>query len=229
MLPPDIRAKAAQRPSGGGGIGGGAHENAVTAKQREAAMNPDAVREEEAAAPAAAVDTDLKVCPNARCNKELVQDWNFCSHCGADLLRGGPEKRLGIAWSEEEMHDYIFKGYVVKDLTILGKHKITVKSSQANDMDEIDDYMMNGSWAKHSDGTPRKVSEFYLRQMNSCCVTAASVLKFNGSSIGETLAARVEYLMERGSSFVDIIGQRVVMFNQALGEHLKKADSILGS
>lgn len=232
MLPPDVRQNVErQRVQRGGGIGSGVHENADSARQREIAMNPDAALEREEAATAAdeKVVEELKVCPNGRCTKDLRDEWNYCAHCGADLMRSGALKRLGVTFGDDEMGDYIFKGYVVKELKILGKHSITVKSSQASDTSEIDDYLLNGSWRKNKIGETKNVSQFYLQQMQTACVTAMSVMKFDGQSIGNTLEERVKYLMERGSAFVDLISSRVVLFNQALLQHLKDADAFSGS
>lgn len=230
VLPPDIREKMKGGSRTGGGIGSAAPENVTSARAREVAMNPDAVNDaiEEAASAAAAeeVKPELKVCP--RCRKDLKDEWNFCSGCGEDLVREGPAKKLGIVWKETDLHDYIFKGYVVRDLMVLGKHKVTVKSSQPQDLAEIDDYIMNGDWAKNPDKTARNISDFYLRQINALCQTASSVQKFDGELIGQRLADRVKWFDERGSAFVDLVSTRVVLFNRALTDYLKKADSLSG-
>lgn len=232
ILPPDIAAQMknkSTRPSGG--IGSGAKENVASARARELAMNPDAALKEETAEVEAPVEEtpDLKVCPNLRCKKDLKDEWNFCASCGEDLVREGSAKRLGITWTEDDLHSYIFRGYVMRDVTVLGKHKITIKSSQPQDLNEIDNYIMNGTWAKNPDGTQRNVSDFYLRQINALCQTASAVQKLDGNSLGATLEDRIKYLNERGSAFVDMLSTRVVLFNRALTEHLKRSDTLSGS
>jgi hypothetical protein len=234
ILPPDIQAKMkATANRGSGGVGGGARENETTARQRDLAMNPGARagKEEEEVAEAAPEEEkiDLKVCPNVRCRKDLLAEWSFCATCGEDLVREGPGKRLGITWKEEDLHDYIFRGYVIRDVKVLGTHKVTMKSSQPQDLHEIDDYIMNGAWSKGADGSEKKVSDFYIRQVNALCQTAACIQKFDGESIGSTLVDRIKYLNERGSAFVDMLSSRVVLFNRALTEYLKRSDSLLGS
>lgn len=234
-LPPDIRAQverqSARTKQGHTGIGGGAQENQIASQRRNAAVNPDALTEEVAPEPAkkAAEKADIVICPNNRCRTDLKDEWNFCAKCGADLMRGGLEKMLGIEWTEKDISDYLFKGYVVRDLKFLGKHTITVKSAQPQDMDQIDDYLLNGDWKKDAKGKSREVSQYYLQQMNSLCATASCLLKFDGDSIGDTMAERVQYLRERGAALVDMASTRVQLFNQALTEHLKKEDTFLGS
>jgi len=233
VLPPDIKnqLEASARARRTGGIGAAVPENAAAARAREVAMNPDGAMDEVVAAPKPVVEEkkELTTCPNGRCAKPLQSEWSFCAHCGTDLLRAGAAAKLGIEFTEQDVHDYLFRGYVVRDLKILGNHKITVKSSQPLDADAIDRYLMNGDWAKNNDGTERKISEFYLRQINSLCVTATAVIKFDGASIGDTLEDRIKWLNERGSAVVDMMNSRVVLFNRALTEFLEKADTISGS
>lgn len=186
--------------------------------------------------PAPKVEPDIEpeegggsVCPNPMCRAPLSEGWDYCAKCGRDLVREGPAKRLKISFTEEDVQDYVFRGYVIRDIKIMGRYTMTLKSSQPKDLEEIDDFVMNGSWTKTKDGKDKSLSEFYVRQMNSMAVTAATVQKMDGKSIGDTLADRIEWLNERGSAFVDLLSQKVVWFNQALTEYLQREDTILGS
>jgi len=230
-VPPDI---AAQMPEQGRrGIGGGAVENLATVGKRGAAMgNPNVgAAEEGATAPLAAEveSEETPVCTNSVCRIDVLPEWNFCPKCNTDLLRGGPGKKLGIEYTEADLSDYLFKGYIVKQIKILGKHTATLKSQQPKELEAIDKYIMNGEWGKDEDGTDRKVSEFYMRQMNAMCMTASALVKVDGESIGADLPERMKWLQERGTNFVDILSSRVVLFNKSLAEYLKKEDTILGS
>lgn len=237
MIPPDIKNQIDKsRPRAPGGIGAGAPENALSARAREQALNPDGVDLEDEQAPAAdAEHVDYKTCPNTRCAKPLVDEWNYCSKCGADLIRGGAAKRIGITITDDDLQSYIFRGYITKELSFLGKHKITVRSSVAQDSEAVDDYLMNGSWRKkkvlEENATPeqRQISDFYFRQVQSLAVTACCVHKIDGQSIGDTMEKRIAYLQERGSAMVDMLSSRTVIFNQAVTEHLQRSDALLGS
>lgn len=226
MLPPDVREQ--MTPKRRGGIGAAAAENAASARARDVAMGD--VPEEPKEKPQEKKEDapDLKVCPRRSCKQELDSDWSFCARCGTDLLRGGPGKRLGVEFTEEDVQDYLFKGYVVREIKVLGKHVVTLKSSQPKDLEEIDNYLMNGDWTKDAEGNQRAISDFYLQQVNSLAVTAAAVQKIDGKPIGNTVVERLEWLKERGSAFVDLLSQRAVWFNQALTEYLKNEDNILG-
>lgn len=230
-VPPDI---AAQMPEQGRrGIGGGAVENLATVGQRGAAMgNPNVGETTTKPAETKTADPEseeVTVCTNSACRINVEPEWNYCPKCNTDLLRGGPSKKLGIEYSEQDLSDYLFKGYIVKQIKILGKHTATLKSQQPKELEAIDKYIMSGDWGKEDDGTDRKVSDFYMRQMNAMCMTASALVKIDGESIGATLDDRMKWLQERGTNFVDILSSRVVLFNKSLAEYLKKEDTILGS
>lgn len=226
-MPPDIREQMKNaQPRRGGGIGAAAPENNASARARDVATDsepePPTVKEVEKD------DADeLKAC--TRCQIKLDPKWNFCAKCGADLIRGGAAKHLNISFTEDDVHDYLFKGYVIRDVSVFGKFKATLKSSQPSDIKEIDEYVMEGAWRKDKDGNERQISNFFLEQVNTLCMTAACVQKFNGESIGSTLADRMKWMFERGSALVDHLSQKAILFNRAITDHLKKADTVLGS
>jgi hypothetical protein len=230
VLPPDIQAQVAAKRSRVGGIGAAAQENAQTAQQRETAMGV-APQTEEALEASVEEETEaeLTVCPNELCSAALDSEWDYCAKCGRDLVREGPAKRLGLTFTDEDVQDYIFKGFIVRDLKVLGSHTATTKSSQPSDLHEIDEFVMNGEWAKNEDGSERKISEFYMRQMNTLAFTAAAVLKFDGKAIGETLNDRMKWLMERGSHLADLLSSRVIWYNQAVTKFLEAKDTFPGS
>lgn len=210
MMPPDVRAQIERQSS--------RPQRAEEKEQLEAEVAPSPEDGEQPA-------SDLIVCGNSLCKAEIKKSWLYCPSCGRDLLSSDPKKKLKIEISEDDVHDYIFRGYIVRDLKVLGKHTITVRSAQPSDSEEIDNYIMNGEWSKGPDGEKRQVSEFYMRQLNVLCLTASSIHKVDGESIGKTMAERLEWLKARGSAFVDMVSQRVVWFNQVLTEHLKKEDT----
>lgn len=221
MLPPDIRERVEQQHpqlSPQGRVGSAARENIRRDEEPALEAKPEEAPEEE-----------LKRCSNPSCREELDSSWYFCAKCGEDLVRGGAAKRLNLEFDETDVQDYLFKGYVVRDLKVLKKHTITVRSSQPKDLKEIDDFIMNGDWMKTKDGKERRISDFYMRQMNSLAITAASLMKMDGQPIGDTLKERMDWLTDRGSALVDLLSQRVVWFNQALTDFMKKEDSVLGS
>lgn len=226
ILPPDIQEQVEKKQGNSkpGKIGGRARENLRSEKNVHEEGSKDVNPEEGENA-----DKEESTCPNSICNGSTDSKWNFCAKCGTDLVTGGSERRLGIKLDEKDLQDYIFKGFVVKDLKVLGKHFITARTSQVSDLKEIDDYIINGEWNKGEEGDEAQVSDFMIRQMNALCLTAMSIQKFDGSSIGDDLETKVEWLNEKGSAFVDILATRVTLFNRAITEYLQKEDALLGS
>lgn len=222
----------ATSPGGVGGVGSAAGENQQSARYRQQAVQPESVAKEAAPAkvkPNPKEEVELTTCPNALCNAKLETGWTFCSKCGANLLRHGAAKQLDIELTEQDLEDYLFRGYILREIKVLGKHRATFKSSQANELRHIDDYMMNGSWGKDGKGRDRKVSEFYMRQLNAMCLAAAAMVKFNGDSVGDSFEERISWIDSRGSAFVDLLSQKAALFNQAVSEFLKDQEFVLGS
>jgi RNA polymerase-binding transcription factor DksA len=223
-IPADVRSNMERQRRKGqaasAGIGGKAAENMPRSTQEVEAETRASAEEKEK-------DVAKPICK--RCKKVAESEWRFCASCGKELTGEGAAKRLGIDLNEQSLQDYLFKGYIVCNIKVFGKHTITIKSSQPKDLSDIDDYLMNGEWTKDAKGEAKNVSDFYLRQMNAVCVTASAVAKIDGDSIGETLVERVAWFMERGAAFVDTVSQRVTLFNQALTEFLQDEDAVLGS
>lgn len=237
-FPPDVQNKLDRnRPPGPvGGIGGRASENATSARARASAMGtPMDTSEEEEDDEVKAQEAHPETTPEPasqacqRCRAPAPESHNFCAKCGADLMRGDFAARLGIKFSDTDVEDYIFKGFVARDLKIYGTHKITVKSSQPADTLEVDNHVMNGKWRKNKDNTDKVVSAIAEREQQMLGLTASMVLKLDGKSIGESFAERMTYLNERGSAFVDLVSKKAMWFNRALTNHLQKADAFEGS
>jgi len=209
------------------GIGGGASENVV---RQTIAEQP---KKETAKEPQEESVSDLsgeKVeCASPWCKEKVKKEWRHCPRCGHDQSMGDPEKRLGIKLTEEDISDYLFKGFITKEIKILGRHKATMKSGQPKDLQEIDAYLMNGDWSKDEHGEERRISDFFMKQMNAMCQTAACVVKVDGEFIGDSLEDRMKWLLERGSGFVDMLSQRVSWFNQAISKFLDNEDNLTGS
>ena len=150
MLPPDLRAQAeARTQTGNRGIGGAARENSAQSAARASAMGVSveeaaAAQQEKAEEPQKTVD--LTECPV--CKKKPGKDDLFCAGCGQGLLQEkDPIKFLAIKpFTDEDVDDYIFKGFILREIPILGKHKIILKSSQPKDLKAVDSWLMNGEY-----------------------------------------------------------------------------------
>lgn len=233
LLPPDLQNP--QRPVArprqpGGGIGSAAPENRIAAEARSQAMGVPSETEREAAETVAnkAQESDvLVVCPNPTCAMKLEPAWTFCPRCGDDILgKNDPARRLGIALTEEDVESYVFRGFVIRDLPLFGKYKVTARTSIAKDMKAIDKYLMT-----YVEKEEKKVSGAVLQNLNQLCIAATAVQSLNGEPVGgkdQSLESKVAWLLERGSAFVDMVSDRVILFNRAVTLHLRKESTLKG-
>lgn len=233
QFPPDVQAKIRNqsRTAGPpGGIGGRASENAASAAARASAMGLATLEDSSDLAeahPETLPEPVLQSCP--RCGTNAPEAHNFCSKCGSDLMRGDFAARLGIKLEDSDIEDYIFKGYVARAIKIYGAHTITVKTAQPSDSHHVDNHVMNGAWRKDAKGELKPVSEIHMREQNQLALCATMVLKLDDKSLGDSVAARITYLEERGSAFVDLISKKAIWFQRAMTNHLQKADAFEGS
>jgi hypothetical protein len=230
MLPPDLRGRlespSAVRPPHRG-IGGAAAENATHAAARARALGDPAPAPAGAEAEASAAETKAPALPGscASCRRPLESEWNFCAKCGRDLvIDRDPVKWLGIApFCDDDVQDYLFKGCIVRDLPILGTHKLRAKSSQPKDLKEVDTYFVNGEYKD------KALSGELYKQLHTMATVATSVFSLDDKSVGKELKERMAWLEEQGSAFVDMITLRVAGFNRAWTKYLEAQNPILGS
>lgn len=216
LLPPDLRRHIQDRETARAhrGVGGAAKENAVESAARAAAMGLPAAAEPDASASAGSeapsvTAPDTRQC--AGCRAALDTEWNFCAKCGRDLVADrDPVTWLGIKpFCDEEVQEWLFRGYIVRDLTVLGTHKIRVKTSQPADAKEVDKYFLKGEYKDEP------LSQDLFRQLHMMASVAVSLYSFDDKSIGEKLGDRMTWLEGRGSPFVDMVTHRVALFNRA--------------
>jgi hypothetical protein len=225
LLPPDLRKQAEARPALHRGIGGAARENAAQAAARAQAFgqpSPTAA-DEDKVEPDDEPKAKLEQCPG--CRAALDDEWNFCAKCGRDLVGDrDPVKWLSIKpFVTEDVEEWLFKGYIVRDLPIVGEHKIRVKSSQPRDLKEVDAYFLNGEYKD------KPLSQDLYKQLHTMATVAASVSSLDDKSIGDKLGERMAWLEERGSAFVDMVTYRVAVFNRAWTRYVEAKNRLMGS
>lgn len=215
-LPPDLRSS---------GIGGGARENRRSAAAHSAAMAASHSRptENEKADQAEAETTKTKDVEKSkcdRCSREVTEDDNFCGRCGADLLND-PAKRLGITFVPEDFDEYLFRGFLAKEVKVVGKSMV-IRSSVAQDHKKISDYLME-NWSE------KPVAPDFWDNLRGTAAISMALMSFDGHPIPDDVKESVDWLMQRGSALHDMITQRVVLFNRAVTAWLREKDTFLVS
>jgi hypothetical protein len=210
-LPPDLRGR--------GGIGGGARENRASAISRDAALSNPPVEEHlsEKAPPEPETDVEHKC---TRCSTISSEEANFCHKCGKDLLLD-PMKKLGIEFTEEDLDQYLFKGYLVKEVKVVGR-SLMVRSSLPDDHKQITAYLMD-EWNN------KPVTQDFWENLRGAASISLCIVSFDGKEIGENVSERVDWMLKIGSALHDMITNKVVLFNRAITEWLSKKDTFLAS
>jgi hypothetical protein len=221
LLPPDLRRQAESRPHRG--IGGAAHENAAQAAARAQAFGEPPPAKAGEKSDVEDKDAKLTACPG--CRATLDDEWNFCAKCGRDLVSDrDPVKWLGIKpFTTEDVEEWLFRGYIVRDLPILGEHKIRTKSSQPKDLKEVDAYFLNGEYKD------KALSQDLYKQLHTMATVAASVFSLDDKPIGDKLGDKMAWLEEKGSAFVDMVTYRVALFNRAWTGYVEAKNRLSGS
>jgi len=211
-LPPDLRGR--------GGVGGGARENRSAAISRGAALaGPVAEKDSgETSAPEESAEALEHKC--TRCSTVSSEEANFCHKCGKDLLLD-PMKKLGIEFTEEDLDQYLFKGYLVKEVKVVGR-SLMVRSSLPDDHKQITAYLMD-EWNN------KPVTQDFWENLRGAASISLCIVSFDGKEIGENVSERVDWMLKIGSALHDMVTQKVVLFNRAITEWLSKKDTFLAS
>jgi hypothetical protein len=119
-----------------------------------------------------------------------------------------PETLLGIKITEEDIDEYLFKGYITKEIVVIpNKFVITLRSLSSKDLTEINLKFEN---AIHRETEEKKIlmSE-RANHYRSLLLLSHALRAVNGENIGNNPDARFEYLSNLGQ----------VLFNRIIRDH----------
>ena len=157
-------------------------------------------------------------CP--ACQSEVAADVNYCPICGVDLGKLDVESALGIKIGDEDLQQYLFQGYLVKEITIIGDHTAVMKTLVPKDVNAIE-LSMTQKWGEKKITNSHWQSQFALENL------AHGIVKFGGISLGETPEERYVYLTEKmGSHLIDILSRKWSLLNRAVSHLLQNPDAL---
>jgi hypothetical protein len=213
-VPPDLRpkiARAAPAPLVGPGgrrfIGSGTPEYPGANREPPASAAPEQKAEE----PKETKEPDGTPC--TRCKTPLLADTNFCQNCGLDLKRKRAGATLGIKITDEDIQNYLFKGFLAKEVELFEGHTVTFKSIQSKEIDDAD--VLTEQHFKD-----RRPTEIEWSNYRSKVLIAFGWAKLDGHSIGEKPSLRLEHINAQGSHMVELVGKKFTLFNTAISEVL---------
>lgn len=159
-----------------------------------------------------------KKCP--ACGSEIDEKFSFCGMCGVELGRKDIAKTIGIKLTDEDVSEYFFKGYIVKDIEIAHGKKGLFKTLLPKEMDELESKMME----RFKD---RDVSQAQWSNISAITGLSYGWIKFDGVKFGETASERFDYLMEKmGPHVIDIASKKWTILNRAVQAMLEDPDVI---
>lgn len=154
------------------------------------------------------------------CGETVEEDQFFCGMCGVELGRKDIAKTLGIKLTDEDVSEYFFKGYLVKELEIAHGKKGVFKTLLPKEMDELESKMME----RFKD---KDVSQAQWSNISAITGLSYGWVKFDGVSFGETASDRFDYLMEKmGPHVIDIASKKWTILNRSVQAMLEDPDVI---
>ena len=157
-------------------------------------------------------------CP--ACGADTEEDFSFCGMCGVELGRKDVAKAIGIKLTDEDVSEYFFKGYLVKEIEIAHGKKGVFKTLLPKEMDDLESKMMERF-------KNRDVSQAQWANISAITGLSYGWIKFDGLSFGETAADRFEYLMEKmGPHVIDIASKKWTILNRSVQAMLEDPDVI---
>lgn len=157
-------------------------------------------------------------CP--ACGESVKEEYLFCMQCGVELGRKDVAKAIGVKLTEEDVSEYFFKGYLVKEIEIAHGKKGLFKTLLPREMDELESKMMERFRDKD-------VSQAQWSNVSAITGLSYGWVKFDGVSLGETPDSRFEYLMGKmGPHVIDIASKKWTILNRSVQAMLEDPDVI---
>jgi hypothetical protein len=158
--------------------------------------------------------------PCSSCGADVQEDHLFCSMCGLEQGRKDVIKALGVELTEEDLSEYIFKGYLVKDIPLVHGKMGTFKTLLPIEANACEDAITDRF--KDKDATNTQWTNVYAQMYLSY-----GWIKFDGNSLGETPEKRSEFIDKSiGVHLLDIASKKWSLFNRAIAALLEDPDAL---
>lgn len=154
------------------------------------------------------------------CGSDVKSSDAYCSSCGADQNRGDLSAALGVKLGEDDLSEYLFKGYLVKEVPLIKGHKALFKTLTPVESNKVEETVL--SLFKDKDPTNDQ-------WMNTRVISYLSYgwIKFDGTSLGETPEDRMEHLNKSvGVHLVDLASKKWNLLNRAVSSMLEEPNII---
>lgn len=163
-------------------------------------------------------DKELSTC--SRCSFAVPDGAVFCPACGMELDRHGLAKALGITLDEKDLSDYLFQGYLVKEVPLVHGKMALFKTLLPSESEKIEQMMMERF------GNDQVTNKLWVNAYSIITLSYGWV-KFDDTGFGDTPEKRFEHIQERtGAHLVDLASLKWNQFNRAVGAMLEDPEAI---
>ena len=206
-----------ENPAGRSFIGGKSKEFQAAKRVSEKptmAAPPDVPGKTEDGEP----ETEGMLC--TACESTVLEEHIFCPTCGLEQGRKDVIKALGIELTEEDLGEYIFKGYLVKDIPLTHGKMETFKTLLPVEANACEDAITDRF--KDRDATNTQWTNVYAQMYLSY-----GWIRFDGNSLGETPEKRRDFIDKSiGVHLLDIASKKWSLFNRAIAVMLEDPDAL---
>lgn len=161
---------------------------------------------------------DAELC--SACSEEIKKEHLYCSTCGLELGRRDIVKALGIELTEEDLSEYLFKGYLVKQVPLVHGKMATFKTLLPSESNAAETTVME--YFKDQEATNAQWSNVYAQ-----IYLSYGWIKFDNTPLGDTAKKRREFIDNSiGVHLLDIASKKWNLFNRALAVLLEDPDAL---
>lgn len=154
------------------------------------------------------------------CGSDIEKECNYCPFCGLEQETGNASKGLGIKLSDEELSEYFFQGYLVKEISLVRDKKAIFKTLLPFEATEVEKKVMDV--LKDGDATQRQ-----WQNIVALVNLSYGWIKFDNQSLGETPPERYKRLDTTiGTHLIDIASRKWTLFNRSVQQMLEDPDAL---
>jgi len=176
------------------------------------------------------VDTqpEVKVTPEesetelhcSACGSDVLDWYAYCPSCGVDRGTGDVSKALGVKLTDEDLSQYLFKGYLAKEIEVIKGHTVLFKTLLPVESGEAEEKLVN----IFRDKMP---TDAQWVNTNAQISLSYGWIKFDGVSLGKTPDDRFEHIGKSiGVHLMDTVSRKWNLFNRAISNLLNDPDAI---
>jgi len=149
------------------------------------------------------------------CGDTNEPDSSFCSSCGTELGIKGIEESLGVEFTDDDISEYLFKGYIAKEIPLFRDKMAVMKTLLPKEASAAEDFVV-----AHFQG--KEATQSQWSNVDALTYLSFGWTKFDGNSLGGTQGERYATIEGTiGVHLLDIASKKWSLLNRAVTELLE--------